>query len=83
MKHLFADSSDYLNVAFLANLIKLNLLPGDQALLQRTTNLNNIRCALQPHRWLRIIEAAGCKLVRLRNERFPEPTIKFRSVHIY
>ncbi len=51
-----------------SDLIELDLLAGDQTLLQRTANLHSVDSALESHRWLGVIQTAGRELVRLGDE---------------
>lgn len=55
--------------------IKLNLLPRNKRLLQRTSNSNSLNSRVQPQRRLSIIQARSSKLIRLGNKRLTEASV--------
>lgn len=63
------------------HLVKFNLLPTPQALLQRTPDLDRLHRTRQSKRQCRIIQTSRGKLVRLDHKRLPEtPIIMFRNL---
>lgn len=61
-----------------AFLVKLNLLPRNQALLQRTPNPHSSHGSLQAHRRWRVVQAACGELVGFGDECLPEAAVIVR-----
>lgn len=58
-----------------SKLIKLDLPTRDQRLLQSTADLDGINGTLESHWGFSVVQAASSELIRLGNERFPEPAV--------